>query len=68
MLAALDIPALVLAGTADPWSNVEVTADIVASLKRPELVLIDGAGHMPNLEAEAQFNEALLAFLSRHLP
>ena len=68
MLAALDIPGLVLAGTADPWSSAEVTAEIVASLKRPELVLIRGAGHLPNLEAEAQFNEALLAFLSRHLP
>jgi pimeloyl-ACP methyl ester carboxylesterase len=68
MLAALDIPALVVAGTADPWSNAEVTAEIVASLKRPELVLMDGCGHLPNLEAEAQFNEALLAFLSRHLP
>ena len=68
MLAALDIPALVVAGTADAWSNAEVTAEIVASLKRPELVLIDGCGHLPNLEAEAQFNEALLAFLSRHRP
>jgi pimeloyl-ACP methyl ester carboxylesterase len=68
MLAALDIPALVLAGTADPWSNAEVAAEIAASLKRPELVLIDGAGHLPNLEAEAQFNEALAAFLNRHHP
>jgi hypothetical protein len=68
MLAVLDIPALVVAGTADPWSNAEVTAEIVASLRRPELVLIDGCGHLPNLEAEAQFNEALLDFLNRHLP
>jgi pimeloyl-ACP methyl ester carboxylesterase len=68
LLAALDIPALVVAGTADPWSNAAVTAEIVASLKRPQLVAIDGAGHLPNLEAEAQFNEALLAFLSRHVP
>jgi 3-oxoadipate enol-lactonase len=66
LLAALDIPALVVTGTADPWSNAEVTAEIVASLKRPEVVLIDGCGHLPNLEAEAQFNEALLTFLRRH--
>jgi pimeloyl-ACP methyl ester carboxylesterase len=68
LLAALDIPALVVAGTADPWSSAAVTAEIVASLKRPELVVIDGSGHLPNLEAEAQFNEALLAFLGRHAP
>ena len=68
LLAALDIPALVVAGTADPWSNAGVTAEIVSSLKRPELVVIDGAGHLPNLEAEGQFNQALLTFLSRHVP
>jgi pimeloyl-ACP methyl ester carboxylesterase len=68
LLAALDIPALVVAGTADPWSSAGVTAEIVSSLKRPELVVIDGAGHLPNLEAEGQFNQALLTFLSRHVP
>jgi pimeloyl-ACP methyl ester carboxylesterase len=68
MLAALDIPALVVAGTADPWSTAAVTAEIVASLKRPQLVAIDGAGHLPNLEAEAQFNQALLTFLGQHHP
>jgi 3-oxoadipate enol-lactonase len=68
LLAALDIPALVVAGTADPWSTGEVTAEIVASLKRPDLVIVDGSGHLPNLEAEVRFNEALAAFLSRHAP
>jgi 3-oxoadipate enol-lactonase len=68
LLAALDMPALVVAGTADPWSDAAVTAEIVAHLRRPELVAIEGAGHLPNMEAEAEFNEALLAFLTRHAP
>jgi 3-oxoadipate enol-lactonase len=68
VLAVLDIPALVVAGTADPWSTAAVTAEIVGSLKRPQLVAIDGTGHLPNLEAEAQFNEALLSFLGQHRP
>jgi pimeloyl-ACP methyl ester carboxylesterase len=68
LLKALDLPALVVAGTADPWSNAEVTAEIVASLRRPELITIDGVGHLPNLEAEAEFNAALLAFLRAHSP
>jgi len=68
LLAVLDIPALVVAGTADPWSDAEVTAEIISSLRRPELVVIDGSGHLPNLEAEDQFNETLLAFLRRHAP
>jgi pimeloyl-ACP methyl ester carboxylesterase len=68
LLKTLDLPALVVAGTADPWSNAEVTAEIVSSLKRPELVTIDGTGHLPNLEAEAEFNDALSAFLRTHSP
>ena len=67
-LARLDIPALVLAGTADPWSTKAVTDEIAASLRRPERAVIDGAGHLPNLEAETEFNDTLLAFLRAHAP
>jgi pimeloyl-ACP methyl ester carboxylesterase len=28
--------------------------------------VIDGVGHLPNLEAEDAFNRALLGFLQRH--
>jgi 3-oxoadipate enol-lactonase len=68
VLAGLDIPALVCAGTADPWSNSAVTAQIVQCLRHPELLLIDGVGHLPNLEAEREFNDALRAFLRAHAP
>lgn len=68
VLAQLDIPALVCAGSEDPWSNHAVTAEIVACLKRPELLVIDGVGHLPNLEAESEFNDALCAFLRAHAP
>jgi pimeloyl-ACP methyl ester carboxylesterase len=62
------VPALVCAGTADPWSDQAVTAEIVAGLRCPELVMIDGAGHLPNLEAERQFNQALRGFLRVYAP
>lgn len=68
LLADLDIPALVCAGSADPWSDDAVTAEITASLKRPQTVIIDGVGHLPNLEAETEFNAALDAFLRAHAP
>lgn len=68
LLAGLDIPALVCAGSADPWSDHAVTAEIAASLRRQETVVIDGAGHLPNLEAESEFNEALHSFLQSHAP
>jgi 3-oxoadipate enol-lactonase len=68
LLAGLDIPALVCAGSADPWSDQEVTAEIIAHLKRPEQIMIDGVGHLPNLEAQDEFNDALRAFLHAHAP
>jgi pimeloyl-ACP methyl ester carboxylesterase len=68
LLARLDIPALVCTGSADPWSNQEVTAEIIAHLKRPELIVIDGAGHLPNLEAHDKFSSVLRTFLKAHAP
>jgi pimeloyl-ACP methyl ester carboxylesterase len=67
-LRALDLPTFVCTGSEDPWSNEAVTAEIVAHLQRPEMLLIDGAGHLPNLEAEEIFTSALLDFLLRHAP
>jgi 3-oxoadipate enol-lactonase len=68
LLAGLDIPALVVGGSADPWSNGAVIAEIVAFLTHPEVVTIDGVGHLPNLEAEHEFNDVLRAFLLSHTP
>ena len=68
LLARLDIPAFVCTGSADPWSDDAVTAGIVSCLKRPEVLVIDGAGHLPNLEAEREFNDALRTFLRTHAP
>jgi pimeloyl-ACP methyl ester carboxylesterase len=64
-LRELDLPAFVCTGSEDPWSNAAVTAEIVENLMRPELTVIDGVGHLPNLEAEDAFNRALLGFLTR---
>lgn len=43
-------------------------AGIAGCLKHPEVLVIDGAGHLPNLEAEGEFNTALCAFLQAHAP
>jgi 3-oxoadipate enol-lactonase len=68
MQAALDIPAFVCAGSADPWSDQDVTSEIVAHLKQPALTIIEGVGHLPNLESESEFNIALSTFLRAHAP
>ena len=67
-LRALDLPAFVCTGSEDPWSNETVTAEIVEHLQRPELTVVEGVGHLPNLEAEAVFDRALTEFLTRHAP
>jgi 3-oxoadipate enol-lactonase len=68
LLAALDIPALVCVGDQDTFSDAAVTAELVASLRRPQLTVLPGAGHLPNLEQPARFNEILLEFLAATRP
>jgi 3-oxoadipate enol-lactonase len=67
-LQELDIPTFVCTGSEDPWSNDAVTAEIIDHLRRPELLVVEGAGHLPNLEAEDVFTSGLMEFLARHAP
>ena len=67
-LAELDIPSLVCTGSEDPWSDERVTSEIMDHLRDPELFIVDGAGHLPNLEADEFFTYRLLAFLAQHAP
>ena len=67
-LRELGIPTFVCTGSEDPWSNETVTAEIIEHLRRPELLVVEGAGHLPNLEAEGVFTPSLMEFLARHAP
>jgi len=67
-LRELDIPTFVCTGSEDPWSNETVTNEIIDQLRRPELLVVEGAGHLPNLEAEDVFTSSLMEFLARHAP
>lgn len=62
LLHDLRIPTLVVAGDADPYSTAEVTAQLVASLPGPEVLILPGVGHMPNVEAAERFDTAVRAF------
>lgn len=68
LLAGLDIPALVCVGDADYFSTAEVTAELVASLRRPALTVLPGVGHLPNLEQPGPFSDLLADFLAAHRP
>jgi pimeloyl-ACP methyl ester carboxylesterase len=64
-LASLHVPALVVVGDEDAFTTRTDAERMHALLKRSELVWMEGAGHMPNLEREVEFNAALGRFLDR---
>ena len=68
VLKSLRVPALVCAGDRDSYSTAEITAELAGCLPDPEVVVMQGVGHLPNLERPADFNEHLLRFLTRALP
>jgi pimeloyl-ACP methyl ester carboxylesterase len=65
LLRELRPPALVIVGDHDAYSTNEVTDQLVAALPDPEVLVIEGVGHFPNLEAPERFDEAVRAFVRR---
>lgn len=64
-LRHLKVPALILAGAQDsatPPRRQEFLAELIATA---ELVVVDGAGHLPPLEAPEAVNAALARWLDR---
>ena len=64
-LANLDVPSLVVVGDEDTFTTRADAERMHALLKRSELVWMEGVGHMPNLEREVEFNEAVERLLGR---
>lgn len=63
LLRDLEVPALVIAGDQDGYSTPEITDQLVASLREPEVLRLPGVGHLPNLEEPERFNAALRTFV-----
>jgi pimeloyl-ACP methyl ester carboxylesterase len=64
-LAAITCPTLVLCGAEDVLTPPAEARLMAESIPQAQLVLIEGAGHLANLEQPAAFNAALLDFLAR---
>jgi pimeloyl-ACP methyl ester carboxylesterase len=58
-LTGIDVPTLVITGTADRLIPPDVTAGIAERVPGAELLRIESAGHLSNLEAPEAFNTAL---------
>jgi 3-oxoadipate enol-lactonase len=63
ILPLIDIPTLVIVGSKDEFTPVAKAEELKANLKDCKLVIIEDAGHMPNLEHPEEFNKAVLEFL-----
>ncbi len=64
LLAQIDRPALVIAGSEDTLIPASEAALLHERLPSSRLVTIPGAGHLSSLEAPDEFSAALAAFLS----
>ena len=59
------VPTLVIAGDEDKVYPPRLARDVARRIPGAELVMMRGAGHLPNLERPERFNEILLDFLNR---
>jgi pimeloyl-ACP methyl ester carboxylesterase len=63
VLPTINIPTLVIVGRQDEFTPVAKAEELQQSLQNCKLVIIEDAGHMPNLEHPDEFNTAVLDFL-----
>jgi pimeloyl-ACP methyl ester carboxylesterase len=61
-LGDIDVPALVIRGSADRLSTARSTEQLRHALAKPTVEIIQGAGHLPMLEARTEFDDLLSVF------
>jgi Predicted hydrolases or acyltransferases (alpha/beta hydrolase superfamily) len=59
------VPTLVIAGEEDRVYPPSLARRMAERIRGAQLVVLEGCGHLSNLEQPERFNEALLAFLSK---
>lgn len=63
VLPSIDIPTLLLYGSADKRSPLSVGQDLHAKIPRSRLAIMRGIGHLSNIEGAGQFNAEVRHFL-----
>ena len=64
LLREIDVPALVIVGSEDALTPPSDSESMHREIRGSRLSVIEGAGHVSNLERPAEFNRALTDFLS----
>ncbi len=62
-LAKIQCPTLIIGGTEDPGAPVEALHQMRNQIRNSELLILEGAGHLSNLNKPAEFSAAV----TRHL-
>lgn len=65
LLSEIACPTLVMTGSEDTWAGPGQHREIAAAIPNSELVIVEGAGHMIQVEAPEAVNAAITAWLSR---
>lgn len=65
ILKNINVPALVVVGTEDFFTPVPVAKLMSDNIPGAQLVVIEGAGHLPNMESPEEFNRQLEGFLKK---
>jgi 3-oxoadipate enol-lactonase len=68
MLGSIAVPTLVMVGSEDVVTPVAEVESLAAAIPNAQFEVLDGAGHLSNLERWEAFNGALSGFLDRALP
>jgi 3-oxoadipate enol-lactonase len=65
-LSAVDVPVLIIVGKDDFGTPVAASEAMHAQMPGSQLVVLDDAAHLANVEQAEAFNKALLPFLKSH--
>jgi 3-oxoadipate enol-lactonase len=65
-LEKIAVPVHVIVGDEDRLTPPAISREIARRIPGAQLTIIEGAGHLSNIEQPEQFNRAMLAFLDRH--
>jgi 3-oxoadipate enol-lactonase len=67
LLSSIRVPTLVLVGDEDTLTPPALSEEMHRNIPGAELVVIEGAGHLSNLEQPDRFNDALGRFLDHRI-
>jgi 3-oxoadipate enol-lactonase len=65
-LEKIAVPTHIVVGDEDRLTPLEISRQMTARIAGARLTVIEGAGHLSNIEQPEKFNRAVLAFLIEH--